>query len=269
MSPQSPSKIDTPVRVAYVGDGKFLATIERSGWRSLHGLGAGPGARRRRGWGAHDQPSSCSRDRLPGRDPQAVPRGTLRAPSRGRRRGAAPRGHPGRGGGPEQPVTTSRARWSTTCSRRRTSSTTPTSATSPARACRRVECFARFREGYCQYYATTMAILLRERGIPTRLAAGSCRATATMRNSSSACRSARRMPGSRSTSPDTAGWSSTRPAVASPKRSRCRPANRSPSRPPSTQAYAAASPGGPRSSMSLPPPAPATAVRQPASRTSG
>jgi transglutaminase-like putative cysteine protease len=35
-----------------------------------------------------------------------------------------------------------------------------------------VECFARFREGYCQYYASTMAILLREHGIPTRLAAG-------------------------------------------------------------------------------------------------
>jgi transglutaminase-like putative cysteine protease len=35
-----------------------------------------------------------------------------------------------------------------------------------------VECFARFRRGYCQYYATTMAILLRERGIPARLVAG-------------------------------------------------------------------------------------------------
>ena len=35
-----------------------------------------------------------------------------------------------------------------------------------------VECFARFRQGYCQYYATTMAILLRQHGIPTRLAAG-------------------------------------------------------------------------------------------------
>ena len=35
-----------------------------------------------------------------------------------------------------------------------------------------VECFARYRHGYCQYYATTMAILLRQHGIPTRLAAG-------------------------------------------------------------------------------------------------
>jgi transglutaminase-like putative cysteine protease len=35
-----------------------------------------------------------------------------------------------------------------------------------------VECFARYREGYCQYYATTMAIFLRELGIPTRIADG-------------------------------------------------------------------------------------------------
>lgn len=35
-----------------------------------------------------------------------------------------------------------------------------------------VECFAQFKRGYCQYYATTMAIFLRERGIPARLVAG-------------------------------------------------------------------------------------------------
>jgi hypothetical protein len=35
-----------------------------------------------------------------------------------------------------------------------------------------VECFATIRQGYCQYYATTMAILLRELGVPTRLAQG-------------------------------------------------------------------------------------------------
>ena len=35
-----------------------------------------------------------------------------------------------------------------------------------------VECFARYKEGYCQYYATTMAIFLRELGIPTRIADG-------------------------------------------------------------------------------------------------
>ena len=35
-----------------------------------------------------------------------------------------------------------------------------------------VECFATIRTGYCQFYASTMAILLREAGIPTRLAQG-------------------------------------------------------------------------------------------------
>ncbi len=35
-----------------------------------------------------------------------------------------------------------------------------------------VECFATIRAGYCQYYATTMAILLRAAGVPTRLAQG-------------------------------------------------------------------------------------------------
>lgn len=34
------------------------------------------------------------------------------------------------------------------------------------------ECFARFREGYCQYYATTMAVLLRHHGIPARMVEG-------------------------------------------------------------------------------------------------
>ena len=35
-----------------------------------------------------------------------------------------------------------------------------------------VECFATIRVGYCQYYASTMAILLRQAGVPTRLAQG-------------------------------------------------------------------------------------------------
>ena len=35
-----------------------------------------------------------------------------------------------------------------------------------------VECFATFRKGYCQYYASTMAMLLRKEGIPTRLVEG-------------------------------------------------------------------------------------------------
>jgi transglutaminase-like putative cysteine protease len=34
------------------------------------------------------------------------------------------------------------------------------------------ECFARHRQGYCQYYATTMAVLLRYSGIPARMVEG-------------------------------------------------------------------------------------------------
>jgi hypothetical protein len=35
-----------------------------------------------------------------------------------------------------------------------------------------VECFATFKTGYCQYYASTFAIFLRTQGIPTRLVEG-------------------------------------------------------------------------------------------------
>ncbi|HEX5147844.1 MAG TPA: transglutaminase domain-containing protein, partial [Candidatus Limnocylindrales bacterium] len=35
-----------------------------------------------------------------------------------------------------------------------------------------VECFARFKRGFCQYYAATMAVLLRDLGVPTRIAQG-------------------------------------------------------------------------------------------------
>lgn len=34
------------------------------------------------------------------------------------------------------------------------------------------ECFAKYRIGYCQYYATTMAVLLRELGVPVRIVDG-------------------------------------------------------------------------------------------------
>ena len=34
------------------------------------------------------------------------------------------------------------------------------------------ECFATFKRGYCQYYATTMAVVLRDLGIPARLVEG-------------------------------------------------------------------------------------------------
>ena len=35
-----------------------------------------------------------------------------------------------------------------------------------------VECFATFKRGFCQYYAATMAVILRDMGVPTRIAQG-------------------------------------------------------------------------------------------------
>ena len=35
-----------------------------------------------------------------------------------------------------------------------------------------VECFAQFKRGFCQYYAATMAVMLRDLGVPTRIAQG-------------------------------------------------------------------------------------------------
>lgn len=35
-----------------------------------------------------------------------------------------------------------------------------------------VECFARYKRGFCQYYAGTMAVILRDLGVPTRIAQG-------------------------------------------------------------------------------------------------
>ena len=42
-----------------------------------------------------------------------------------------------------------------------------------------VECFATYREGYCLHFATTMAAILRDLGVPTRLAQGYLPGTVT------------------------------------------------------------------------------------------
>ncbi len=44
--------------------------------------------------------------------------------------------------------------------------------TGPCRDLSSVECFATYRRGYCQYYASTMAMFLRARGIPSRIVEG-------------------------------------------------------------------------------------------------
>ena len=55
-----------------------------------------------------------------------------------------------------------------------------------------VECFARVKRGYCEFYASTMAVLLREMGVPTRMPYGFLggrrdlgAGTSTVRNSDS------------------------------------------------------------------------------------
>jgi hypothetical protein len=42
----------------------------------------------------------------------------------------------------------------------------------PCAGVSKVECFATYKTGFCQYYAATMAVILRDLGVPTRIAQG-------------------------------------------------------------------------------------------------
>ena len=42
----------------------------------------------------------------------------------------------------------------------------------PCAGLSKVECFATYKKGFCQYYAATMAVILRDMGVPTRIAQG-------------------------------------------------------------------------------------------------
>ncbi len=42
----------------------------------------------------------------------------------------------------------------------------------PCAGISKVECFATYKKGFCQYYAATMAVILRDMGVPTRIAQG-------------------------------------------------------------------------------------------------
>ena len=215
VSPQSPQRIDTPVRVSYVGDAKFIASVDRAGGDPYTVTALVP----ERG---DDTDGALTINRLraagtayPAGDPQALPHGSRWSDPAGRRRGEAPRGHPCRGGRTRTTRTTSQARWSTTCSRPPTSSTTPTSATWPARACRPSSAspgtaMATASTTRRRWRSSSASTASRRAWLPA-----SCPANAMTRDSSSACRSARHTPGSRSTFPGTAGWSSTRRAAAS------------------------------------------------------
>ena len=225
------------VRVSYVGDRKFLAAIDRSGGdptRSRHWSRSIDEER------APRQPSPCSR-KPTRRDQRAVPRGARRCHPARRRREEAPRRHPCRGRGPDNPYDVA----STMVDYLQSSANFKYDADVRDLACEglsTVECFARYSKGYCQHYASTMAILLRERGIPTRLVPGSCpgdREGLVERVSVSAAHAWVEV-----YFPATAGWNSTRPAVAWPLRCHCRPANRLHRRASAVQKTAAIPSGG-------------------------
>ena len=105
-------------------------------------------------------------------------------------------------------------------------------ATSTAQPISTVECFATFKQGFCQYYAPTMAVILRDMGIPTRIVEGFLPGHASTRN-----RRPRRIPFSNAHAwvevyfPGY-GWVDVRPdrrRTCRPARARCRRATRSPS----------------------------------------
>ena len=226
VSPQSPAALDTHVRVSYVGDAKFLATVDHAGGDpyTVTALVRTTG---------DDQDGSLTINRLRAAGtsypPQivkqylGVPRGCHPG---GRRRGAAPRRHPCRGRGPGQPV-------------RRRKHDGRLHAVVGQLQVRRRRPRPRLRGPVDRRVLRPLPqgllpVLRDDDGDPAPSArhpdAPGCRVPAGQTrcaNSSSACPSAPRTHGSRSTSPGTAGWSSTRRAVVLPPRSRCRPANRS------------------------------------------
>ena len=171
VSPQSPEAIDTPVRVSYVGDEKFLATVDRAGGDPY----TVTALVRERG-DDKDGALTINRLRAAGTSyPAEIRKHYLAVPE-----GAIPPG-----GDAEQLLDAILAEVedpdnpydvaSTMVDYLQSSANFEYDADVRDLACESlstVECFAKFRHGYCQYYATTMAILLRQHGIPTRLAAG-------------------------------------------------------------------------------------------------
>ena len=171
LSPQAPSRVDTPVRVSYVDDARFVASVDRSGDApySVTALVREHG---------DDEASGITVNMLRSAGtayPPAITGRYLQVPA-----GAIPEG-----GAAEQLLEDILATVPDPDNPYEVASATVDYLRSPTNftydtdvrnlACERlstVECFARYRHGYCQHYATTMAILLREHGIPTRLVAG-------------------------------------------------------------------------------------------------
>ena len=171
VSPQSPQRIDTPVRVSYVGDARFIASVDRAGGDPY----TVTALVRERG---DDKDGALTINRLRAAGtayPPEIRKHYLTVPD-----GAIPPGGDAEElledilaevADPDNPYDVA----STMVDYLQSSAHFTYDADVRDLACEglsTVECFARFRHGYCQYYATTMAILLREHGIPTRLAAG-------------------------------------------------------------------------------------------------
>jgi Transglutaminase-like superfamily/TgpA N-terminal domain len=171
VSPQSPSALDIPVRVSYVGDVKFLASVDRSGGDPY----TVTALIRERG---DDKDGALTINRLRAAGtayPPEIRQQYLGVPERA----ILPGGDAERllddilaeVEDPTNPYDVA----STMVAYLQSSANFKYDADVVDLACEglsTVECFARYKRGYCQYYATTMAILLRAHGIPTRLAAG-------------------------------------------------------------------------------------------------
>jgi transglutaminase-like putative cysteine protease len=168
LSPQSPAQVDTGVRVSYVDDARFVTNIDRRG--------SDPYTVTALVREHADNASGITANKLRAAGtayPEAITQRYLRVPD-----GAL-------GAAAEQLLADILAVTPDPNNPYDVASTMVDYFQSPANfsydadvrdlACERlstVECFARFKRGYCQYYATTMAIFLRERGIPARLVAG-------------------------------------------------------------------------------------------------
>ena len=172
LSPQEPSEVSVPVRVSYVDDNaRFVASIDRNGGDPY----TVTALVRERGDG---DASGITENKLRAAGtayPPAITEHYLQVPP-----GAIPDG-----GAAEQlladilaevPDRNNPYDVATTMVDYLQSSTNFTYDTDvrnlPCERLSTVECFAQFRHGYCQQFATTMAILLREQGIPTRLVTG-------------------------------------------------------------------------------------------------
>jgi hypothetical protein len=170
LSPQAPSQVDTAVRVSYVDETRFVASIDRSntGPYSVTALvrdlgGDAPGITVNKLREAETAYPPAIVERYLPVPIGAIPPGGAADQLLDDILATVP--------DPDNPYDVASAM--VDYLRSSTNFTYDTDVRNlPCEGLSTVECFARYRAGYCQHYATTMAILLREQGIPTRLVAG-------------------------------------------------------------------------------------------------